>query len=84
MTIEDRARASATRDDFIAFLECLRAEYQQNRSTWSNRDLGSFLDALAAWARDADGYYRNAGEAPDALSPWRVAAEAMLAARTYE
>ena len=29
---------------------------------WENRDLPSYLEAIAAWVDDMDGYYRNLGE----------------------
>jgi hypothetical protein len=81
MTLDQRARAVATRQDFVAFLlRALHEDHRKSRSVWPNDDLAAFLEALAGWGQDMDGFYEDA----DAVSPWRNAAEALLAARFYE
>lgn len=46
--------------------------------------MGQFLEALAGYGHDVDGYYANAGEDVGALSPWTVFAELLMGARIYE
>jgi len=84
MTLDERARAVRTREDLIAFLECLSADYAANGATWDNADLASFLVAMAAWAADMDGWYNNHGEELATVAPWRVLADILMAARVYE
>lgn len=49
---------------------------------WENATLPAYLEALAAWLRDSDGFYSNQGrEVPDG---WRVMADALQAATNYE
>lgn len=78
-----------TRDDFVSFLEQLCQQLREGRDEWTNTSLQDFLEALAAWAEDMDGYYANIGLAQQIdLSkervPWRVFADMLLAARVYE
>lgn len=84
MTLAERANAVRTRDDFVAFIEALRLDCSTNGTAWANPDLPSFLDAAGAWIRDSDGYYRNVGLDPATLSPWRLLADILMAARVYE
>jgi hypothetical protein len=84
MTLEERARSVRTPDDLATLVSELRADFGANPAGWENADLGSFFDAMAAWVRDVDGYDQNAGQALSALSPWRVMADLLVAARIYE
>ena len=84
MTLAERAASVRTRDDFVAFLEALRLDHARNGAAWANPDLQSFLGAAGAWSRDSNGYYKNVGLDPSTLSPWRLLADLMMAARVYE
>jgi hypothetical protein len=84
MTLAEQARAVSSREDLIAFLEAFNGEFAANRGTWTNTDLASFLEAMAAWSEDMDGFYANGGEDLATLPPWRVLADILMAARNYE
>lgn len=51
---------------------------------WTNAELSAFLEASAAWLADSDGYYAARGEEARDLSPWRLFADMLMAARFYE
>ncbi|MFE5080010.1 DUF7660 family protein [Streptomyces mirabilis] len=53
-------------------------------NSWDNGDLGGFLEALAAWIDDADGWYGNVGRELPANGDWSFFARALRAATTYE
>ena len=73
------------RNSFCAFTEALAQDLRRNRASWENADLGRFLEALAAYLRDVDGYYANHGIAADPERPtWRLFADVLLGARVYE
>jgi hypothetical protein len=75
----------SNRADFAAFVSLLLADYQQNSAAWENRNLPDFLEAMAAYATDIDGYYRNMSLPLDADSPsWRVFADMLRGATIYE
>lgn len=74
-----------TREDFIRFLQDLATQYRTDPASWENQDLESFLEAMAAYARDIDGFYKNLKleENPDEPS-WRVFSDILLGATIYE
>ncbi|WP_329125083.1 DUF7660 family protein [Streptomyces sp. NBC_01353] len=49
------------REDLASFVRSLHRSYAEGGEAWENADLAAFLEALAAWIDDADGWYRNAG-----------------------
>ena len=84
MILAERARAVHTREDLAAFVAELKADFDANRGDWTNADLASFLEAMAAWVQDMDSYYQNTGQRPAELPPWRIVADILMAARMYE
>ncbi len=84
MTLLDASRTVQSHAALASFLEQLCNDFRTNPETWQNANLASFLAAMAAWAQDSDGYYANRGESADAVSPWRVLTDILMAARIYE
>jgi hypothetical protein len=74
-----------SRQDFTSFLDNLLIDYQQNGREWENQNLGDFLEAVAAYTADIDGYYQNTSIAVDAnVASWRVFADILRGATIYE
>ncbi|MGW1648363.1 DUF7660 family protein [Streptomyces eurythermus] len=73
-----------SREDLAAFVRALRRSHTAEGHSWENADLASFLEALAAWVDDADGWYSNAGRRLPASGDWSFFARALQAAATYE
>ncbi|MFJ4321890.1 hypothetical protein ACIP3A_02060 [Streptomyces tricolor] len=73
-----------SREDLAAFVRALHRSHTVEGHTWTNADLASFLEALAAWIGDADGWYRNAGRDLPANGDWSFFALALRAATIYE
>ena len=73
-----------SREDFVTFVRAFLCHLQQKPKEWENHDLASFLDALAAWVEDMDGYYHNLGERVPDQPTWRMLGQILLAARAYE
>lgn len=84
MTLAERARAVQTREDLAAFVAELKADLGASPGEWTNADLASFLEAMAAWIQDMEGYYQNTGQKLSELSPWKIVADVLMAARIYE
>jgi len=52
---------------------------------WSNPALHEYLEALARWLEDSDGYYLNVvGRRTPPQNGWEVVNDALRAATTYE
>lgn len=73
-----------TRDELIKLILSLASEVKNNPGEWKNNDLPSFLEAMASWMEDMDGFYENMNKpCPDHAS-WSVLADILMAARIYE
>ncbi|HEY4177751.1 MAG TPA: hypothetical protein VGM90_12985 [Kofleriaceae bacterium] len=84
MELAEQARAVSSHAELVAFITALVADQQRDDTGFMNVDLGSFLEAMGGWLADADGFYQNQGEQLAQQSPWRLMADALMAARTYE
>lgn len=62
----------ATREDLVKFIEILANESTSASKTWENEDLPSFLEAMAAWVEDMDGYYKNKVESVPTQPSWKT------------
>ena len=80
----DKIDGIKTREDLVRFIQELRAAYTNKSFTWDNNNLDSFLDALAAWTHDMDGYYKHKGMEPPKEPTWRTFADMLMAATMYE
>ncbi len=84
MDLKKKADAVDSRDDFVEFISALRHDLTARPEDWQNPTLDGFLEALAAWVQDMDGYYQN-NRLPVPCAPnWKNVAEMMLAAKHYE
>ncbi len=85
MTIEPELAASVgSRHALAAFVRALLRDMRESPDTNENRDLGSYLEAMAAWIEDMDGYYADRGEPLPEQPSWRTVAEILAAAAVYE
>jgi hypothetical protein len=74
-----------SRQQLIDHLFRLMDDFDAAGDEWENRDVYTYLQAMAAWLADCDGYYRNAGLGVDVDQPsWQLFADALSAAAVYE
>lgn len=73
-----------TREDFIKLLLLMSADFKENTSSWENRDISSFLESMASWIEDMDGFYLNQNLPLPTNISWSNFADMMLAAKVYE
>jgi hypothetical protein len=73
-----------SKEDLADFIEALRDDFLKDPSAWENHTVDRYLDAMAAWVRDMDGYYKNAREIPPIATTWQTMADILSAAKTYE
>jgi hypothetical protein len=84
MTNAERGARVNSRDEFVAFVRSLLDDLRAHESQWGNRELGTYLEALAAWTEDFDGYFENRGEPLPKEPSWQLFADMLAAARVYE
>ncbi|MBA3238185.1 MAG: hypothetical protein H0T62_07565 [Parachlamydiaceae bacterium] len=70
--------------DFTSFVYDFSQDYYNNPKSWENKDLGTFLSAIAGWVEDMDGYYINQGQAVPEEPNWQIIADMLGAAKIYE
>lgn len=73
-----------SREDFLRFLRLLADDLKSNPDSWENANLPRFLEALAAWIEDMDGYYLNQKQSVPEKPDWQVLRDMFMAARVYE
>ena len=84
MELSTEAKSIKTRDEFVSFVESLAHDLATNAAQWENARLGDFLEALAAWTNDMDGYYANNQLPIPSVPTWATFAQILLAAKHYE
>ncbi len=74
-----------TRKDFIEAVESLRTDYNKNPEIWENKTVNDFLEAIARYTDDIQGYYDNTGQDVDANKPdWKIFIDILKGASIYE
>ncbi|WP_317419035.1 MULTISPECIES: hypothetical protein [unclassified Morganella (in: enterobacteria)] len=73
-----------TRENFIQFLEFLSSNARNNMSEWENKDLPSYIESMASWVEDMEGYYLNQNLSDPENVNWTFIADILMAARVYE
>jgi hypothetical protein len=82
--ITDKLQQVASKEDFINFIQLLILDLATKPHEWENKDLPNYLDAIASWAEDMEGYYiNNALPVPENVD-WKTFANILYAAKVYE
>jgi len=84
ISLSVRLDAIQSRPDLVEFIEAMLSDLKSNPDQWENADLTSFLDAMAAWINDMDGFYQNHGKQFSEDQSWKLFAEILFASRIYE
>ncbi len=82
-SLAQRVDTIETREDFSKFAQLLMQNYKKRRGEWENDKLDRYLEAVAAFSSDFEGYVRNTGSNAED-NPWRLLASVLLAAKVYE
>ena len=73
-----------SKTDLAKFVRALCEDFRRNPEKWGNRALDRYLDALASWIEDSDGYYSNQGRPVPTMPSWSDVADMLMAAKMYE
>lgn len=73
-----------SKEDFVNFVELLVANLNSNPNEWVNKTLSEYLEGVASWTEDMEGYYQNNNiPVPENIN-WKVFANILMAAKMYE
>ncbi|GKV91645.1 MULTISPECIES: hypothetical protein [Pectobacterium] len=74
----------SSKDDLVKLISALARDFKENPDEWENKDLSSYLEAVASWIEDMDGYYENTNQPLPKDTNWKVFADILMAAKVYE
>ncbi|MEQ9861123.1 hypothetical protein OI450_03590 [Pectobacterium cacticida] len=74
----------SSKDDLVKLISALAKDFKENPDEWENKDLPSYLEAIASWIEDMDGYYENTNQPIPKDTNWKVFADILMAAKVYE
>ncbi len=83
-TARDMVDGVGSKQEFVAFIREMNDDLRRCPDQWENPTLDRYLEAMAAWVEDMDGYYLNRGEAVPQQPTWKVLADILMAAKMYE
>jgi hypothetical protein len=84
MELLEQVKHIKTRADFVAFIHSLVRDFRERPEHWENASFEAYLETMAAWVQDRDGYYLKGGEKVPKHLTWKNLGEILLAARIYE
>ncbi len=68
----------------VNFIQALIQDYSHDPSAWEHTSIDSYLEALAAWVADMEGYYERHGLTMPQEPTWHIVGQMLLAAKSYE
>ncbi len=84
MDLSKYVQTIVTEQDFVEFVQKFAAEVRENPAKYENRNLPDFLEAMASWTADRDGYYHNIDQPVPQIENWRAIADLLVASSLYE
>ena len=80
----DDVDSVSDRHDLATYINLLRLDMRRNPEEYENLTLDDYLEALAAFITDMDGYCKNRGEKMPEHPSWSMIASCLAAASIYE
>jgi hypothetical protein len=74
----------SNKEDFVRFVESLISDLNNNPDKWTNKTLPEYLEGIASWTEDMEGYYEYKNIPIPENIDWRVFANILIAASMYE
>jgi hypothetical protein len=84
MELHETVANITSKTELAGFVRALRDDLRRAPEEWENGTLDRYLNALAGWIEDCDGYYENQGRPVPTTPTWRDVADMLIAAKMYE
>ena len=81
MQLHERLEAVNDEATFLAFVQALAADRQQNAEEWENDSIEGFLESASSWAEDSDFGSR---QGLSSASLWKKFAVFLYCGKIYE
>lgn len=73
-----------TREDFMDFMNLMIKDKEMNPEEWENKSISEYLEAVASWVEDMDGYYCNMNLKMPKSIDWKFIATLFYVGKIYE
>ena len=74
----------SSKEDLVDFLYNLSDDKRVNETQWENKDVESYIEGIAAWIEDMEGYYKNTGKEMPQNVDWSFIATLLYVGKIYE
>ncbi|TPN87380.1 DUF7660 family protein [Aquimarina algicola] len=73
-----------TKEDFLNFLDRYIQSFREEKESWENSSIDTFLEGMHGWVDDMEGYYENMGLPIPEHIDWKIFADILYASKMYE
>ena len=84
MHLHESINAIQTKDEFIEFLNLMIKDKEINSEEWENKSITEYLEGMASWVEDMDGYYNNMNLQMPRDIDWKFIATLLYVGKIYE
>lgn len=84
MNIHESINAIQTRESFIEFLYFMIKDKENNSEEWKNKSITEYLEGMASWVEEMDGYYNNMKLQMPRDIDWKFIATLLYVGKIYE
>lgn len=84
MELTELVKNIKNKEDFVIFVRELKKDFENSSSKWENITIDTFLEALARWTEDSDGYYKNTNQPIPQNQDWKAIADMFMGGKMYE
>lgn len=84
MHLHESINAIQTKDEFIEFLNLMIKDNEINSEEWENKSITEYLEGMASWVEDMDGYYNNMNLQMPRDIDWKFIATLLYVGKIYE
>ncbi len=73
-----------SKSDFLNFLQLYIKDFKENKDSWENKTIDTFLEGMESWVEDMEGYYINMNMSVPENIDWKTFADILYASKMYE
>lgn len=73
-----------SKEDFVKFLNELKYDKEHKSEDWTNQEISSYLDGIASWVEDMEGYFNNMSIDMPTNIDWKFISTLFYVGKIYE
>lgn len=84
MDLYENINMIQTRENFVEFLYLMVKDKELNSEEWENKSITEYIEGMASWVEDMDGYYNNMNLQMPRDIDWKFIATLLYVGKIYE